>query len=250
MFEALERRQSALARHPVYSLLRTPAAVRLFMEHHVFAVWDFMTLLKALQQRMTGMSLPWRPAPHPPRIVRFINELVLEEESDLDIAGRPLSHYELYLEAMSEVGADTRPVRRFVEDLDLQRLPPAVQAFVDFHLTLAGRGMDEEVAGALLFGRERVLPELFTAILAGLGERSAQCPHFRYYLDRHVRREEHQHARRGRELLEYVVGDDPVRRQWCEDATLRSLELRQRLWDETAAAIISARADIDQRRQG
>jgi len=250
MFDALERRQSALARHPVYSLLRTPAAVRVFMQHHVFAVWDFMTLLKALQQRMTGMSLPWRPAPHPPRVVRFINELVLDEESDLDMAGRPLSHYELYLEAMSEVGADTRPVLRFVDDLDLPRLPSAIRAFVDFHLTLAGRGMDEEVAGALLFGRERVLPELFTALLAGLGGRAAQCPHFRYYLDRHVRREERQHAQQSRALLEYVVGDDPVRRQWCEDATLRSLELRHGLWDAAAAAIINARADIeDQRRQ-
>lgn len=79
MFEALEKRQAALARHPVYSLLRTPAAVRIFMQHHAFAVWDFMTLLKALQQRITGTALPWRPAPHPPRLIRFINQLVLEE---------------------------------------------------------------------------------------------------------------------------------------------------------------------------
>lgn len=151
---------------------------------------------------------------------------------------------------MAEVGADTRAVTRFVDDQDLTRLSPAVRAFVDFHLTLAVRGMDEEVAGALLFGRERVLPELFSALLGGLGERSARCPHFRYYLDRHVRREADHHAELSRALLEHVVGDDPVRRQWCEDATLRSLELRHRLWDETAAAIIAARADIDQRRQG
>ncbi|PWG61397.1 DUF3050 domain-containing protein [Spiribacter halobius] len=247
MFETLERRQAGLAHHPVFQLLRSPEAVRLFMQHHVFAVWDFMSLLKALQQRMTGCTLPWRPAPHPPRLIRLINELVLEEESGLDMGGRPMSHYELYLEAMSEVGADTRAVTRFVDDQDLRRLPPAVREFVDFHLTIATRGMDEEVAGALLFGRERVLPELFTALITGLGDRGARCPHFRYYLDRHVAREQHHHAARSRELLEYVVGEDPVRRQWCEDATLRSLELRHRLWDATAAAIIEARADIDRR---
>jgi len=52
-----------------------------------------------------------------PRVRRLINEIVLGEESDTTEAGEATSHFELYLEAMKEAGADTLPVERFIEKL-------------------------------------------------------------------------------------------------------------------------------------
>ena len=38
--------KAALVGHPIYRQLEGLGALHLFMEHHVFAVWDFMSLLK------------------------------------------------------------------------------------------------------------------------------------------------------------------------------------------------------------
>ena len=47
-----------LSTHPIYSSISKPQHLRLFMESHVFAVWDFMSLLKALQRSLTCVDLP------------------------------------------------------------------------------------------------------------------------------------------------------------------------------------------------
>lgn len=86
------------------------------MEHHVFAVWDFMSLLKSLQILMTGADVPWVP-PSNSRACRIINELVLGEESDDDGSGGNASHFELYLSAMQEAGANRFFIEGFVNGL-------------------------------------------------------------------------------------------------------------------------------------
>ena len=112
--DALEARiaplRARLAEHPLYASLRTLEELRAFMESHVFAVWDFMSLLKSLQRGLTGIDVPWLPSAHP-EARRLVNEIVLGEESDV-YKGRPVSHFELYLEAMRQAGANTEPIDR------------------------------------------------------------------------------------------------------------------------------------------
>ncbi len=101
--------REALVQHPFYTEVNSLDRLRGFMGMHVFAVWDFMSLVKRLQREVTCQRLPWMP-PSSSRISRFANEVVLGEESDLDPAGMPVSHFELYLRAMDEIGADRAAV--------------------------------------------------------------------------------------------------------------------------------------------
>src|SRR5947209_13671461 len=98
--------------HPLYSALDTHAAITTFMEHHVFAVWDFMSLLKSLQRQLTCVELPWVPT-GPTGSRRLINDIVLVEESD-ELQGGFISHFELYVAGMTEAGADTTTIDAFI----------------------------------------------------------------------------------------------------------------------------------------
>ena len=103
--ESIYKKQSELTNHAVYKTLNNLESIRHFMSYHVFAVWDFMSLLKSLQIRLTCVELPWRPSQYPSEMVRLINQIVTGEESDLHLDGNPTSHFDLYLKGMEEIGS-------------------------------------------------------------------------------------------------------------------------------------------------
>ena len=111
--ELLNHKKLQLQEHPIFLEINSFPQLQHFMQNHVFAVWDFMTLTKRLQQDLTCIRLPWLP-PTDPQAARLINEIVLDEESDLRLGDGHSSHFELYLEAMREVGACTTTIERFI----------------------------------------------------------------------------------------------------------------------------------------
>ena len=108
--------RNQLKNHSLYKRLNTLEDVQTFMSLHVFAVWDFMSLLKAIQINLTCVSIPWMPVKNA-ELARFINEIVVAEESDHDAHGVVKSHYEMYLDAMAEVNADPSKMNNFLETL-------------------------------------------------------------------------------------------------------------------------------------
>ena len=174
LHEAIEEHATALANHPVYGMVQDRDALRIFMKSHVFAVWDFMSLLKSLQRNLTCMEVPWLPVADTDS-ARLINEIVVGEETDEIFPGTYWSHFELYIAAMKEVNADTGPIEAFehglrttkrkpatiMRDLDL---PQSTRDFVDYTLR-AARGEVHEVASVFLFGREDVIPSMFMKLL-------------------------------------------------------------------------------------
>ncbi|TFY88348.1 DUF3050 domain-containing protein [Pseudomonas nabeulensis] len=242
----LEQKQLQLCSHPLFIEITSLRKLQLFMESHVFAVWDFMTLTKRLQQDLTCMQLPWLP-PVDPQAARLINEIVLGEESDEHPRQGHCSHFELYLEAMKEVGANTSRIDRFIA---LQREgqavntalleadpPPGVGAFVRDTLHIALNAPTHCVAAVFLHGREHVIPKMFEHLLQSEDINPHQAPTFYSYLTRHIELDTEDHGPAAHRLLERLVSADPTHPQQAHDAAIAGVQSRIHLWDHVRASL-------------
>ncbi len=238
----LKERQAHLTAHPVYQTFTDLEHLRHFMGYHVFAVWDFMSLLKALQIKLTTVTLPWRPSPYPAEMVRLINQIVLGEESDLDQDGKAVSHFDLYLRGMREVGADIGPIEHFLATNDYALIPAGAREFVEANVDLALRGHVVEVAASFFFGREKLIPDMFQVIVDTLDREGVSAPTFRYYLERHIEVDSGEHGPLASKALSFLIGEDSHLQTLAQLAGLRALELREALWDR----VLETRPTINQ----
>src|SRR5215469_4245318 len=241
--------RTALLDHPLYAQVVSIADLRRFMEDHVFAVWDFMSLLKRLQQDMTCIEVPWFPADNA-KAARLINDIVIGEETDVGPDGAYVSHLALYLRAMGDVGASTRQFEKFRSlvlvgipvEVALARIgaPLHVQAFVAHTMTLANSGSTAEVLAAFFYGREDIIPEMFRRLLDtlhGAGHNNDRLRHFIYYIDRHIELDGDNHGPKGRELLEDLLADAPEREERARRAACNSIKARIGLWNGTLSKL-------------
>ncbi len=247
LVESIRPLRDRLLRHPLYSSIATAEGLRVFMEHHVFAVWDFMTLLKSLQRSLSCVEVPWVPT-FDPESRRLVNEIVLAEESDDDGRGGFASHFELYLEAMRQARADLAPIERFVDAirvgetveaaLDSSGAPPSAREFVRTTWGFVESGSIAAVASAFTLGREELIPDLFRGLVASLDAREpGRLGLFRHYLDRHVELDGDEHGPMASRMLSSVCGVDPVRWRDARFAAMTALEARLALWDGVLAEI-------------
>lgn len=222
-----------LSHHPVYQKFSDLESIRHFMRYHVFAVWDFMSLLKSLQREITCVDLPWKPSNYSPELVRLINQIVVGEESDVDQFGNPMSHFELYLKAMDEIGASTAEISDFLSTMDLAMIPDGARQFVEHNLKLAQSGHVVEVASSFFYGREKLIPEMFTAIVETLKRENVEAPTLLYYLERHIEVDAGEHGPLAMKCLEQLIGDDEKLKFLAWNAGASALKMRQQLWDHT-----------------
>jgi len=246
-----------LVRHRIYGLVDSGDRLRRFMESHVFAVWDFQSLLKAMQQRLTCTSLPWVPSADP-EARRLVNEIVLDEESDALPEGGSASHFELYLDGMRRAGANTRPVERMLSllresdasqgqgllasmtrVLEAAGAPPEAAAFVRESFAVIESGSTHGIVAAFTYGREDVIPDMFRGLVASLADRDPAWSRFRYYLDRHIEADDEKHAPVCRRIMARLCGDDPAKWDEASRVARGCMEARIALWDAIAAEIES-----------
>ena len=230
--------------HPVYGAVRTLDDLRLFMQHHVFSVWDFMSVVKYLQQEIAPTTFPWTPRGLP-SVRYFINQLVLEEESDQglpDPQGNPTyaSHFELYCAAMREIGADPAPILSFVDiaatqgiesALALNFVPDASRQFVTGTFDFLASGKPHVVAAAFALGREHIIPGMFRSFLEHMGITEKDAPIFHYYLKRHIYLDADFHGPISLQLLNELCAGDETRLQEAEAAACTAIEARIQFWD-------------------
>jgi hypothetical protein len=238
-----------LLNHQIYNQIRSLEELRIFMENHVFAVWDFMSLLKSLQLHLTSVYIPWSP-PEDPQAARLINEIVLCEESDINMDGKAASHLDMYLEAMEEIGANTHPFRTFLNGLNLNNLehqlkqaqtPQYVRVFVMHNLHLSLHGTVEEIASNFLYGREDSIPEMFDKLLTQLRVPQTEAPKMHYYLKRHIEVDSDEHGPAASKLLEKLIGNDPQARKRAETSAGNAITARLTFWDGLLDDILKLR---------
>jgi hypothetical protein len=245
--------RAALLDHPIYTHVASVADLRRFMEDHVFAVWDFMSLLKRLQQDMTCITVPWFPADNA-KAARLINDIVIGEETDVGPDGSYISHLALYLRSMRDIGASTRQFEKFRSlvlvgvpvEAALARIgaPTHVQTFVAHTMALANSGSTEEVLAAFFYGREDIIPEMFRRLLDTLYDAkhdNDRLRHFIYYIDRHIELDGDSHGPKGRELLEDLLANSPHREERARRAACTSIQARIELWNGTLSKLRNSR---------
>lgn len=242
---ALEPKRQALLAHPLYAAVDGLDQLRSFMGTHVFAVWDFMCLAKRLQRELTSLEPLWRP-PQRPALARFINGVIHGEESDLGPDGEAISHCELYIGAMEEVGADSKRIRRFLDlldggvDVDVAMAacgaPLHARTFVRHTLSQALDGEPVEVLAAFLFGREDLIPEMFSRLLPRWRE-SRAARQFTYYVERHIELDGDDHGPAAQRALMELAGTDPEAWRLARRAAEGAIAARLALWDRVHAEL-------------
>lgn len=230
-----------LQRHQIYRSIKDLNSLRSFMQTHVYSVWDFMCLLKFLQHNLAGSSQPWRPPIHR-GLARFINEIVLGEESDELPNGEYISHLEMYCLAMQEVGADCSGIGKFLSELEKRSweqiltdndfIPGPAQKFMQFTHDILREGRPHQVAAAFAFGRENIIPAMFSELLDKMKIESGQAPSFYFYLRRHVELDGDHHGPMALQMIHLMCGNDEVKWQESLEAAKRSILARINLWDE------------------
>jgi hypothetical protein len=236
----------------VYRSLHDRHAVQLFMEHHVWAVWDFMSVLTRLQRDLTCVDVPWVPSGVDPATRRMVNEIKLGEESDTHPDGGWISHFELYVQAMEEVGARTDPARAAMAMLGSEAMnrsaaelaglvvecgaPWGAGQFVESTFRLVVGGSTLEVAAAFALGRERLIPEMFGQLIGGSDDGRL----LEEYLRRHIELDEGEHGPLANRLVEQLAGDDARAWRAVQAAATAALGSRLQLWDAVAAEVEAA----------
>jgi hypothetical protein len=241
-----------LNRHPLYQRVQTLDDLRVFMSHHVYSVWDFMSLLKYLQMRIAPAAVPWVPVGSP-AVRFFVNQIVVGEESDEglpDADGNPTyaSHFELYCDAMREIGADPSLAIRFTETaarqgiqtaLALDSIPAAAKQFVESTFAFIDTDKPHVVAAAFAFGREHIIPAMFRALLAKMNITRNDAPIFHYYLERHIHLDEDFHAPLSLKMVNELIGGDADKAREAEEAARMAVNARLKFWAGVQEALAS-----------
>lgn len=233
--------RTSLLTHPVYAQINDIEGLKKFTEFHVFAVWDFMSLLKSLQIGLTCVSLPWIPIGSA-NTRYLINEIVTGEESDVDELGNRISHFELYLQAMEQMGANTNAIKEMVTlltsgqsiDKTIQdsNLSSKVKQFLNFTFDIAQNAPLHVKAAVFTFGREDLIPDMFTQILNEIySTHPEKVSVFKYYIERHIEVDGGHHSQLALEMVAELCGNNQSKWEEATAASIKSLEVRAGLWD-------------------
>jgi hypothetical protein len=219
------------------------------MEHHVYAVWDFMSLAKALQHCICPSGPLWIPSKLQRSSSRLINEIIVAEESDVDpFTGSHISHFDLYCQAMVEVGANTAPVTTFIElvkengikkALTIADIPDPSREFMSSTFDIIERNKKHEIGAAFTYGRETVIPMMFKRLTSSLKFSSITAPRFNYYLERHIAVDSEDHGPAALILMNELCDHDPVKKLEAEQTAINAIKNRIQFWDQVQSKIIN-----------
>ncbi|RAR47258.1 DUF3050 domain-containing protein [Flavobacterium lacus] len=250
--KSIEPLRQEIISHKVYGAIKDIDDLKIFMQYHVYAVWDFMSLLKTLQSNLTCVAVPWFPKGSPD--TRYlINEIVVGEEADVDLNGIRKSHFELYLDAMHQCGADTSKIETFIEIVKktdnfaaaftASNTPCEAKEFVNFTFKIIQSNKDYLQAAIFSFGREDLIPGMFVSIVNDIYKNFPNnISIFKYYLERHIEVDGGHHSHLALQMTENLCGASEQFWHESQKATIESLQKRINLWDGAYKEIIKRKS--------
>jgi len=245
----IQEYKNQLLTHSLYEKVKTIEDLHCFLENHIYAVWDFMSLLKALQNKITCTTTPWLPVGNP-QVRYLINEIVVAEETDLAMDGTRQSHFEMYLDAMQQCGATTSVVSEFLENvkntqnifvsIKQSNLHPNVKAFLDFTFRVIEEGKAHKIAAAFTFGREDLIPSMFTEILKNFQSNFPETDLSKliYYFERHIELDDDEHGPMAMQMISELCGSSETKWSEVEEVSVEALQKRIGLWDAIEEQVI------------
>jgi len=255
----IEPLRQQIIHHKVYDVINDLDDLKIFMNFHIYAVWDFMSLLKSLQNNLTCTSVPWFPVGD--AVTRhLINEIVVGEESDVDGEGIRKSHFELYLEAMTQCGANVEQMQLFISTLQntgdfneayqKAQTPAAAKNFVNFTFDCIATQKPHLQAAVFTFGRENLIPAMFHSIVSDMHQKFPDSLGiFKYYLERHIEVDGDHHSNLALEMTSNLCGNNELFWEEATEASIKSLQSRIALWDGIYDEIVSKRINSVENKQ-
>ena len=241
ILDATQDEREKLQKHKIYSSIKNIDHLKTFMSNHVFAVWDFMSILKSLQSQLTCVNIPWIPTGNG-TTARLINKIVTEEETDLAPHGQYMSHFEMYCNAMRQADVDINPIHLFLKNLETSNIseslkksnaPKAASNFVNGTFKILNNAKVHEVASVFTFGREEIIPEMFREIIREIdNSKHGRLKYFKYYLDRHIGIDESDHTPAALVMVKELCENNE--QKWNESivSAKACMGARIRFWDE------------------
>jgi thiaminase len=153
-----------------------------------------------------------------------------------------MSHFEMYLQAMQSMGANTQEMGRFIElisnqipieeALDACAINPETKAFVRFTFSIIQRGKIHEIASVFTFGREDLIPEMFIEMVKELkANHQSALDDFLFYLERHIEVDGEDHGPLSLKLMDEVCEGDTTKWEEATRVAEEALRMRIHLWD-------------------
>jgi hypothetical protein len=245
LFNKLSPLTFQIIHHPLYADIASLGHLRIFMEQHVFAVWDFMCLLKELHRHLVSTGAPWLP-PKDALSAHLIGNILAEEEGDLDEEGNYSSHYDIYLRAMEKIGASTASIKQLhallmngssiEEALNQPSIREKTQQFVLTTFSFFNQEA-HEIAAAFVYGREGITTSMFSPVIEKIeaetqGKLPEELSTLMYYLKRHVQLDGEEHFPKALQMMESLMENNPKKIQEAEVSASKALKARIEFLDD------------------
>ncbi|MDC3051458.1 DUF3050 domain-containing protein [Bacteroidota bacterium] len=232
--------RKSLIEHPLYNSMENLSDIKKFMEVHVYAVWDFMSLVKNLQMNLTCISTPWIPSENS-LTARLINEIVMGEETDIDKNEVAKSHFEMYLDSMNEIGANTNKIGDLIElvkqgkdifnIIQNQDISDEIKDFLNFTFSVIKNNKVHVTAAVFTFGREDLIPNMFIEIVRKIKLENKSVESLIYYLERHIEMDGDHHGPMAMNMIESLCQNNDNKIKEALDSSKLALKKRIKLWD-------------------
>jgi hypothetical protein len=164
------------------------------------------------------------------------------EESDVDQNGVRMSHFELYISAMEQSGADTAVIKNFIRHILEKKsiiqssteagLNEAAMNFMNNTFEVIRSKPTYVQAAVFTFGREDLIPDMFLGLIHELNKTlSGRLGILEYYIERHIEVDGGHHSHLAYQMTSELCGNDESKWQEATEAAKGSLLARLELWD-------------------